>query len=212
MFTDEQKAMLDGKLDPANVKGRKGANGSKVSYVEGWYVVDLANHIFGFGNWDAETTEMLREHEPVVIPPTEEHPRGGVVVTFSARVRLTVHSLDGSKKVVRERTGGHRGFGPTVGQAIEDAIKAAETDATKRAFVTFGNVFGLALYDREQRNVGKEPRRLTASQERALAPIDEGFDQTEAQPRQPISQRALASSRSPPARGANGPDRTRMPY
>ena len=37
---------------------------------------------------------------------------------------------------------------------MEDCIKAAETDATKRAFVTFGNVFGLALYDREQRNVG----------------------------------------------------------
>jgi recombination DNA repair RAD52 pathway protein len=28
--------------------------------------------------------------------------------------------------------------------------KSAETDATKRALVTFGNAFGLALYDREQ--------------------------------------------------------------
>ena len=211
MFSDEQKAMLDGKLDPANVKGRKGANGGKVSYVEGWYVVDLANHIFGFGNWDAETTEMLREHEPVHIPPTEEHPRGAVVVAFSAKVRQTVHSQDGTRKVVRERTGGHRGFGPTVGQAIEDAIKAAETDATKRAFVTFGNVFGLALYDKEQRNVGKEPRRLSASREQAMAPIDEGFDQAPPRPLS-TSQRALATSRSRPAPAPNGPDRGKLPY
>jgi len=62
---------------------------------------------------------MKREHEPVQIPPTEEHPKGGIVVTYSARVRLTVYSQDGSRKVVRERSGGHRGFGPTVGQAIE---------------------------------------------------------------------------------------------
>src|SRR6185295_3450729 len=110
-----------------------------------------------------------------------EHPKGGVVVTYSARVRVTVHSLDGSRKIVRQRSGGHRGFGPTVGQAIEDAIKAAETDATKRAFVTFGNVFGLALYDKQQRNVGKEPKRIEAGQERPLAAIDQGFDQAEPQ-------------------------------
>jgi len=35
------------------------------------------------------------------------------------------------------------------------AVKAAETDATKRALATFGNPFGLALYDRDQANVTK---------------------------------------------------------
>ena len=92
MFTPEQQAKLEGKLDKSNVKPRKGANGRTVSYVEGWYVVDMANEVFGFGNWDAETVEMKREHEPVQIPPTEEHPKGGIVVTYSARVRITVYS------------------------------------------------------------------------------------------------------------------------
>jgi DNA recombination protein Rad52 len=210
MFTPEQEQLLAGKLDPANVKGRQGANGRKVSYLEGWHIIDMANHVFGFGCWDAETTEMLREHEPVHIPPTEENPKGGVVVTFSAKVRVTVYSQDHAKKIVRERTGGHRGFGITVGQAIEDAIKAAETDATKRAFVTFGNVFGLALYDREQRGVGKEHRRLAAPSEQDMAPIDQGFDQAEPQPSPRTSQRALASSRSPPAKVPNG--RGSLPY
>jgi hypothetical protein len=38
---------------------------------------------------------------------------------------------------------------PIPGEAHELALKAAETDATKRALATFGNPFGLALYDRE---------------------------------------------------------------
>src|SRR5215468_8461141 len=197
MFTPEQKALLEGKLDKANVKSRKGANGRSVSYVDGWYVVDMANEVFGFGNWDAETVEMKREHEPVQIPPSEEHPKGGIVVTYSARVRVTVYSQDGSRKVVRERTGGHRGFGPTVGQAVENCFKAAETDATKRAFVTFGNIFGLALYDREQRNVGTPERRQVAAPSGSqVAAIDEGFEPSEPR-RQTTSQRAIAAASSP---------------
>jgi len=38
----------------------------------------------------------------------------------------------------------------------ESAIKEAETDAMKRAFMTFGNPFGLALYDKQQTNVADE--------------------------------------------------------
>jgi len=157
---------------------------------------------------------MKREHEPVQMPPTEEHPKGGIVVSYSAKVRITVYSQDGSRKVVRERSGGHRGFGPTVGQAVEDCIKAAETDATKRAFVTFGNIFGLALYDREHRNVGTpEPtrRQIAQGHQRPMAPIDEGFDQSQPE-RQTTSQRALAASPRPPASTANGRDRTALPY
>ena len=216
MFTPEQQAKLAANLDKANEKSRRGANGKAVSYLEAWHVIDMANEVFGFGNWDAETVEMKREHDPVQIPPTEEHPRGGIVVTYSAKVRVTVYSQDGSRKVVRERSGGHRGFGPTVGQAVEDCIKAAESDATKRAFVTFGNVFGLALYDKEQRNVGipevaSHRRQIEQGRDRPMAPIDEGFDQ--AQPERPTtSQRALAVSSRPPAPTANGRDHSVLPY
>jgi hypothetical protein len=40
-----------------------------------------------------------------------------------------------------------------LGQAHESALKEAETDAMKRALMTFGNPFGLALYDKRQRQV-----------------------------------------------------------
>ena len=209
MFTAEQRALLEGKLDKANVKSRRGANGKAVAYLEAWHVIDMANEVFGFGNWDAETVEMKREHEPVQIPPTEEHPKGGIVVTYSARVRLTVYSQDGSRKVVRERSGGHRGFGATVGQAVEDCIKAAETDATKRAFVTFGNIFGLALYDREQRNVGTPERRQVSTPSGSeVAAIDEGFELSEPGERPTTSQRAVVAVKRPIP---NGRDRA-LPY
>jgi len=214
MFTPDQQALLEDKLDKANVKSRRGANGRAVSYLEAWHVIDMANEVFGFGNWDAETVEMKQEHEPVQIPPTEEHPKGGIVVTYSARVRLTVYSQDGSRKVVRGRSGGHRGFGPTVGQAVEDCIKAAETDATKRAFVTFGNIFGLALYDREQRNVGvgtPERRQVSVPPRSQMAAIDEGFEPSEPA-RQTTSQRAIAAAPRPAPAGPNRKEHSRLPY
>ena len=43
--------------------------------------------------------------------------------------------------------------GVDLGQAHESALKEAETDAMKRALMTFGNPFGLALYDKAQRQV-----------------------------------------------------------
>jgi hypothetical protein len=117
-----------------------------------------------------------------------------------------------SRKVVRERSGGHRGFGPTVGQAVEDCIKAAETDATKRAFVTFGNIFGLALYDREQRNVGTpEGRQLAAPSGSQVAAIDAGFEPLEPR-RQTTSQRAIAAAPRAATTGPHRKDHSRLPY
>jgi hypothetical protein len=45
----------------------------------------------------------------------------------------------------------------------ESAIKEAETDAMKRALATFGNPFGLALYDRERRGVTGKKGKLPTS-------------------------------------------------
>jgi hypothetical protein len=41
--------------------------------------------------------------------------------------------------------------------AVEGATKEAATDALKRAARTFGNVFGLALYDKSRANVQAPP-------------------------------------------------------
>ena len=50
------------------------------------------------------------------------------------------------------------------------ALKSAETDATKRALATFGNAFGLALYDREQTGVRQRPTNKTVTEPIAKGP------------------------------------------
>ena len=72
---------------------------------------------------------------------------------YTAKVRVSVRA--GEITIVREGSGTGEGRASTPGQAHELALKGAETDATKRALATFGNPFGLALYDREQAGVRK---------------------------------------------------------
>ena len=75
---------------------------------------------------------------------------------YTAKVRVSVRA--GDIVIVREGSGTGEGRASTPGQAHELALKGAETDATKRALATFGNPFGLALYDREQAGVRKDAR------------------------------------------------------
>jgi recombination DNA repair RAD52 pathway protein len=63
---------------------------------------------------------------------------------------------------VREGTGAGHGIDADLGQAHESAIKEAESDAMKRAFMQFGNPFGLALYDKTRASVAV-PRETKAN-------------------------------------------------
>jgi hypothetical protein len=63
----------------------------------------------------------------------------------------------GDTVIVREGCGFGSGIDRDVDQAHESAIKEAESDAMKRALMTFGNAFGLALYDKSQSNVADGP-------------------------------------------------------
>ena len=113
-----------------------------------------------------------------------------VVSTFFAKVRITVYAKEGGRSVIREGCGAARGFAKTAGEAMESAIKSAETYAMKRALVTFGDQFGLALYDKEQRNVDRYEARQIEGREQLL---DSGFE-LQHQPHQSTSQRALQAS------------------
>ena len=66
-------------------------------------------------------------------------------VTYIARVRVTVGD------VIREGTGAGTSNQTNLSKNHENAIKEAETDARKRALMTFGNQFGLSLYDSKER-------------------------------------------------------------
>ncbi len=70
--------------------------------------------------------------------------RGTFLAVYVARVRLTVQA-DGTS-IIREGHGSGEGRGTSPGEVHDIALKAAETDATKRALATFGKPFGLELY------------------------------------------------------------------
>ena len=134
-FSDSQMRALARSVPARHVKSRV-RDGKELSYVEGWYVLAQANRIFGFDGWDRETieTKCLLGREA----------RGSFTAVYSARVRITVRTPDGT--VIRDGHGTGEAHGGSVGEVHDRALKAAETDATKRALATFGKAFGLALY------------------------------------------------------------------
>jgi DNA recombination protein Rad52 len=143
-LSDTQVRHLRAKLEARYVKTRK-ANGTDLHYVEGWHVIAEANRIFGYDAWDRRT---LTSH---CVWSGQSGASYGAA--YTAKVRVSVRA--GDITIVREGSGTGEGRAPTPGQAHELALKGAETDATKRALATFGNPFGLALYDREQLGVRK---------------------------------------------------------
>ena len=147
-FSERQVAALSAPLDRANVRQREQGR-SRVSYLEGWQVIAEANRIFGFDGWERSTfiSRCVAEHER----PIGRDRKSGWGVTYIARVRITITA--GNRTLIREGSGAGHGIDSDLGLAHESALKEAETDATKRALMTFGNPFGLALYDKQQRQV-----------------------------------------------------------
>jgi len=150
-FDANQVQALSGKLSARHVKHRQAAGGMTLSYVEGWHAIAEANRIFGYDAWDRQT---------MTLKCVWEGRKGNLeACSYIARVRIKVRA--GESVICREGCGSGHGHGPSRGEAHESAIKEAETDAMKRALATFGNPFGLALYDRERRGVtgkkGKAP-------------------------------------------------------
>src|ERR1039457_2836320 len=123
------------------------AHGRELTYLEGWYAISEANRIFGFDGWNRETIEsrcvLAREN------------RGTFLAVYIARVRVTVHAHGAT--IIREGHGTGEGRGTSPGEVHDIALKAAETDATKRALTTFGKPFGLELYRGGKATASQKP-------------------------------------------------------
>ena len=156
-FSDDQKKLLSDKLESKHVKP-PAKFGPKGDYLEGWHVIAEANRIFGFDGWSYEVTEtacVSQAHRQI-----GKEKRDGFGVTYTAKVRVLVAG------VMREDFGAGHGYDVDAGLAHESAIKEAVTDALKRALRTFGNPFGLALYDKTRENVEvSEPEPRSKPQE-----------------------------------------------
>ena len=139
-FTKEQTEQLNQPIDPKVVAFRQQGN-MQLAYLESWYVINEANRIFGFDGWQSETVQLdcVQSDE--------------FCVTYIAKVRVTIGD------VIREGVGAGHGKGKSVnlGDKHESAVKEAESDARKRAFMQFGSQLGLSLYDRSK--AWKNPKK-----------------------------------------------------
>ena len=169
-LTEIQTKSLKAKLKRRHVKMRA-SYGASVSYVEGWHAIAEANRIFGFDSWDRQTLAPRCHWAHLQY--------GETLCFYSTKVRITVRA--GATVTVREGIG--TGFGRSLQPELahDMALKAAETDATKRALATFGNPFGLALYDRDQAQVTKartKSRQAVANRRNGTSRAGSGADQS----------------------------------
>ncbi|KAF9567119.1 hypothetical protein CPC08DRAFT_814324 [Agrocybe pediades] len=130
---------LNQKLGPEYISQRPGPGGGpKLTYVEGWKIINLANEVFGFNGWSSNIVSLTTDFADYV----EETRRYNVGVTAIMRVTLK----DG---VYHEDIGyGMLENSKSKGAALDKCKKEAVTDGLKRALRNFGNVMGNCLYDK----------------------------------------------------------------
>lgn len=167
-LTPEQIKALEAPLDPANVKKPTGRYGPKGDYIEGWHAINELNRVFGFDGWSYEIN-LTRDDLTL---GKDGNGNDQWQAAYTCICTLTAAG------VTRQDVGFGSGFAKGIGDAIEGATKEAATDALKRAARTFGNIFGLALYDKERTNVQAPPpppRFITEDQRTELMAL---FDAT----------------------------------
>lgn len=134
---DRMSQQLDKSLDQEFLSVRTGFGNTKLTYVEGWRIIGLANKIFGFDGWSSEIKSFTEEYN---IDSDNK-----ISVGYSCICRVILKN-----GICKEDIG----FGSSDNQkmrglAIEKAKKEACTDALKRALRQFGNALGNCCYNKE---------------------------------------------------------------
>lgn len=150
MDWDNIKPELQKKLNPDAVKPPpKGKFGN---YVDGYHVISEANRIFGEDGWSYEITRLEKVSEQTVeLKGNNGQPYEQFRVGYLCTVKVYIN---GASFKEGSAVGSGVGSPLSVADHHESAVKEAETDALKRALRTYGNTFGLALYDKTHAHVG----------------------------------------------------------
>ncbi|KAI0036102.1 DNA repair protein Rad52/59/22, partial [Vararia minispora EC-137] len=134
------QSKLNRRLGPEYVSQRPSPGGGpKLTYVEGWRIIMLANEVFGFDGWNSSIIHLETDYVDII----DETKR--VSCGISATVRVTLRDGTFHEDV---------GYGTaenlkSKGAALDKAKKEAVTDGVKRALRNFGNLLGLCLYEKQ---------------------------------------------------------------
>ncbi|GAA6055932.1 hypothetical protein NBRC10513_004960 [Rhodotorula toruloides] len=134
----KMQAMLNKSLGPEHITSRPGGGGTKLSYLEGWRAINIANEVFGYNGWFTD----IKYLEADFIDYNPETARYNMGVTAIVRVRLQ----DGAS---HEDVGyGKLENAKSKADGLDKCKKEAVTDALKRALRHFGKLLGNCLYDK----------------------------------------------------------------
>lgn len=150
MFNQEQLESLNNPLENHRIKSRSKGN-TNLSYLEGFDILDTANRIFGYGNWDYAISKLEQVSQEV-------NQNQNNVVCYKAVVKVLVHDEQHTKDISREDVGFGTGIAKTLADAHEGAAKEAITDSIKRAMRSFGNQFGNSLYSKDKNHQNNQPQ------------------------------------------------------
>ena len=142
-FTDAQIKDLSAKLSAKHVRTRE-EGGKVLSYLEGWHLLARSQSDIWFRALGPRNRRIS-----LCMGRGLQTTANAVPISRVFELRFAQTGQSSSVKAVGPAMEAAR----TPGEAHEFALKQAETDATKRAISTFGNVFGLALYDKDQKGV-----------------------------------------------------------
>ncbi len=142
MFNKNQEQILSNNLDSSRIKKRNKANIS-LSYLEGFDVIENANKIFGYGNWEYQISSLEKISQEV-------NDKQNFIISYKAIVKVIVYDASHSKSISRQDVGFGTGIAKTLADSNENSAKEAVTDALKRSLRSFGNQFGNSLYDKSR--------------------------------------------------------------
>ncbi|KAK0494614.1 RAD52 DNA repair protein [Armillaria luteobubalina] len=131
---------LTQRLGPEYISTRPGpGGGAKLTYAEGWKIINLANEVFGFDGWSSSIVTMSTDFMDF----DETTRRYSIGITAVVRVTLvasgTFHEDVGYGTIENTKSRG---------QGLDKCKKEAVTDGLKRALRNFGNLLGNCLYDK----------------------------------------------------------------
>lgn len=115
---------------------RTGPGGKRISYVEGWVVLDKANEIFGATGWSCEIKSLKCNCR-------RDSAKGGFYAKTMVVCRVTLQ--DGT---AHEDVSVAGRYARTEHEAEMMACKTAVTDARKRVLRCFGRHLGNSVYDK----------------------------------------------------------------
>tara|TARA_Y100000031_G_scaffold47169_1_gene53727 strand:- start:1177 stop:1881 length:705 start_codon:yes stop_codon:yes gene_type:complete len=144
------REILQEPLSSEFVSTRPSGGGISLSYIESHHAIREANRAFGFDGWSSELRSLKLLDDEII-----ENAKSGTkqrCVSYLAEVQVTALG------VIRSDVGfGNAVAGISSGmikQSVHElASKEAVSDAQKRCLRTFGDIFGLALYDKKQSHV-----------------------------------------------------------